>query len=100
VLTVIGGLPIAAGFFGGWTDRIVGRYPIPSMAAVFVLAMGIVCRLGKRDQYRDATAIINFPLYCAWRAEAMCGAAGSCKQARLSGNSDMRICSPDHAQTA
>ena len=44
----IGGLAgIAAGFFGGWTDRIVGRIADTIMAfPLFVLAMGIVAALG------------------------------------------------------
>jgi peptide/nickel transport system permease protein len=44
----MGGLAgIAAGFFGGWTDRIVGRISDTIMAfPLFVLAMGIVAALG------------------------------------------------------
>jgi peptide/nickel transport system permease protein len=41
---LLGGLSgVAAGFFGGWTDRIVGRIADTIMAfPLFVLAMGIV----------------------------------------------------------
>jgi peptide/nickel transport system permease protein len=61
----IGGLAgIAAGFFGGWTDRIVGRISDTIMAfPLFVLAMGIVAALGNTvTNIVIATAIINFPL--------------------------------------
>ena len=38
---------VAAGFFGGWTDRVVGRVADTIMAfPLFVLAMGIVAALG------------------------------------------------------
>ena len=45
---LMGGLAgVAAGFFGGWTDRIVGRIADTIMAfPLFVLAMGIVAALG------------------------------------------------------
>ena len=44
----LGGLAgIAGGYFGGWTDRIVGRLADTIMAfPLFVLAMGIVAALG------------------------------------------------------
>ena len=71
---LIGGLAgVAAGFFGGWTDRIVGRIADTIMAfPLFVLAMGIVAALGNTVQNIVlATAIINFPLYArVARAEA------------------------------
>jgi len=56
---------IAAGYFGGWTDRIVGRIADTIMAfPLFVLAMGIVAALGNTVQnIIIATAIVNFPLY-------------------------------------
>ena len=92
----IGGLAgIAAGFFGGWTDRIVGRISDTIMAfPLFVLAMGIVAALGNTvTNIVIATAIINFPLYVrVARAEAnVRREAGFVLAARLSGNSDMRI---------
>src|SRR3954471_17952760 len=38
---------VAAGYFGGWTDRVVGRLADTIMAfPLFVLAMGIVAALG------------------------------------------------------
>ena len=63
---LMGGLAgIAAGYFGSWTDRIVGRIADTIMAfPLFVLAMGIVAALGNTVQnIIIATAIVNFPLY-------------------------------------
>jgi peptide/nickel transport system permease protein len=86
---------IAAGFFGGWTDRIVGRISDTIMAfPLFVLAMGIVAALGNTvTNIVIATAIINFPLYVrVARAEANVRRdAGFVQAARLSGNGDLRI---------
>ncbi|NPU12154.1 ABC transporter permease [Bradyrhizobium sp. 83002] len=92
----LGGLAgVAAGFFGGWTDRIVGRIADTIMAfPLFVLAMGIVAALGNTVQnIIIATAIVNFPLYArVARAEANVRRnAGFVQAARLSGNSEMRI---------
>jgi peptide/nickel transport system permease protein len=91
-----GGLSgIAAGFFGGWIDRVVGRIADTIMAfPLFVLAMGIVAALGNTvTNIVIATAIINFPLYArVARAEASVRReAGFVMAARLSGNSDLRI---------
>jgi peptide/nickel transport system permease protein len=93
---VMGGLAgIAAGFFGGWTDRIVGRLADTIMAfPLFVLAMGIVAALGNTVQnIVIATAIVNFPLYARIaRAEANIRRdAGFVLAARLSGNGEARI---------
>jgi peptide/nickel transport system permease protein len=93
---LMGGLAgVAAGFFGGWTDRIVGRIADTIMAfPLFVLAMGIVAALGNTVQNIVlATAIVNFPLYARIaRAEAnVRREAGFVEAARLSGNSDWRI---------
>ncbi len=93
---LMGGLAgIAAGYFGGWTDRIVGRIADTIMAfPLFVLAMGIVAALGNTVQnIIIATAIVNFPLYArVARAEAnVRREAGFVMAARLSGNSEMRI---------
>jgi peptide/nickel transport system permease protein len=93
---LMGGLAgVAAGFFGGWTDRIVGRIADTIMAfPLFVLAMGIVAALGNTVQNIIlATAIVNFPLYArVARAEAnVRREAGFVLAARLSGNSDFRI---------
>jgi len=92
----VGGLAgIAAGFFGGWTDRIVGRIADTIMAfPLFVLAMGIVAALGNTvTNIVLATAIINFPLYARIaRAEANVRRnAGFVMAARLTGNTDWRI---------
>jgi peptide/nickel transport system permease protein len=93
---VLGGLSgVAAGFFGGWTDRIVGRIADTIMAfPLFVLAMGIVAALGNTVQnIIIATAIVNFPLYArVARAEANVRRdAGFVQAARLSGNGEFRI---------
>ena len=93
---LMGGLAgVAAGFFGGWTDRIVGRIADTIMAfPLFVLAMGIVAALGNKVQNIVlATAIVNFPLYARIaRAEANVRRdAGFVEAARLSGNADWRI---------
>jgi len=93
---LMGGLAgVAAGFFGGWTDRIVGRIADTIMAfPLFVLAMGIVAALGNTVQnIVIATAIVNFPLYARIaRAEAHVRRdAGFVEAARLSGNSNWRI---------
>lgn len=86
---------IAAGYFGGWTDRIVGRIADTIMAfPLFVLAMGIVAALGNTVQnIIIATAIVNFPLYVrVARAEANVRRdAGFVQAARLSGNGEYRI---------
>jgi len=92
----MGGLAgIASGFFGGWTDRIVGRISDTIMAfPLFVLAMGIVAALGNTvTNIVIATAIINFPLYVrVARAEAnIRREAGFVQAARLSGNGEFRI---------
>lgn len=86
---------VMAGFFGGWTDRIIGRIVDTIMAfPLFVLAMGIVAALGNTvTNIVLATAIINFPLYVRIaRAEAnVRREAGYVQAARLTGNSDLRI---------
>ena len=93
---LMGGLAgVAAGFFGGWTDRVVGRIADTIMAfPLFVLAMGIVAALGNTvENVVLATAIVNFPLYArVARAEAnVRREAGFVLAARLSGNGEMRI---------
>jgi peptide/nickel transport system permease protein len=93
---VLGGLSgVAAGFFGGWTDRIVGRIADTIMAfPLFVLAMGIVAALGNTvTNIVIATAIINYPLYVrVARAEANVRRdAGFVQAARLCGNGEARI---------
>ena len=93
---LMGGLAgVAAGFFGGWTDRIVSRIADTIMAfPLFVLAMGIVAALGNTvTNIVIATAIVNFPLYArVARAEAnVRREAGFVQAARLSGNGEYRI---------
>ncbi|MDJ0831918.1 MAG: ABC transporter permease [Gammaproteobacteria bacterium] len=85
----------AAGFWGGWTDRIIGRLSDTIMAfPLFVLAMGIVSALGNSvENIIYATAIINLPFYArVARAETNVRRnAGYVMAARLSGSSDLRI---------
>ena len=93
---LMGGIAgIASGYFGGWTDRIVGRISDTIMAfPLCVLAMGSVAALGNTVQnIIIATAIVNFPLYVrVARAEANVRRdAGFVQAARLSGNSEYRI---------
>lgn len=93
---ILGGLSgIAAGYFGGWLDRIVMRIADTIMAfPLFVLAMGIVAALGNSvTNIIIATAIVNFPLYArVARTEAQQRRdAGFIEAARLSGNGDARI---------
>jgi peptide/nickel transport system permease protein len=93
---LMGGLAgVAAGFYGGWTDRIVSRIADTIMAfPLFVLAMGIVAALGNTVQnIVIATAIVNFPLYARIaRTEAnVRREAGFVQAARLSGNGEARI---------
>jgi peptide/nickel transport system permease protein len=93
---LLGGLSgVAAGFFGGWIDRIVMRIADTIMAfPLFVLAMGIVAALGNSvTNIVIATAIVNFPLYArVARAEAnIRREAGFVEAARLSGNGNLRI---------
>ena len=89
------GLGLAAGFFGGWWDRIVTRLSDTIMAfPLFVLAMGIVAALGNTvGNIVLATAIINLPFYVrVARAETNVRRnAGFIEAARLSGNGDLRI---------
>ena len=93
---LMGGLAgVAAGFFGGWTDRVVGRIADTIMAfPLFVLAMGIVAALGNAvTNIVLATAIVNFPLYARIaRAEALVRRdAGYVQAARLTGNGEWRV---------
>ncbi len=93
---VIGSLlGLAAGYYGGWLDRIVGRVVDTIMAfPLFVLAMGIVAALGNSiANIVYATAIINLPIYARLaRTEANVRRdAGFVEAARLCGNSRPRI---------
>jgi peptide/nickel transport system permease protein len=86
---------LSAGYFGGWTDRIIGRVVDTIMAfPLFVLAMGIVAALGNTiANIIYATAIINLPIYARLaRTEAnVRREAGFIEAARLCGNSEARI---------
>jgi peptide/nickel transport system permease protein len=83
-----------AGYYGGWTDRVVGRIADTIMAfPLFVLAMGIVAALGNTvANIILATAIINLPFYArVARAEVNVRRdAGYVEAARLAGNSSLR----------
>jgi len=97
LLSFVIGMPLglAAGFFGGWWERIVARGADTIMAfPLFVLAMGIVAALGNTvGNIILATAVINLPFYIrVARAEAnVRRSAGWVEAARLSGNSEARI---------
>ncbi len=93
---LLGGLAgVAAGYFGGWTDRVVGRLADTIMAfPLFVLAMGIVAALGNTvTNIVIATAIVNFPLYArvARTEAAVRRNAGYVQAARLTGNGELRV---------
>jgi len=97
LLSFVLGMPmgLAAGFLGGWWDRIISRGADTIMAfPLFVLAMGIVAALGNTvGNIILATAVINLPFYIrVARAEANVRRnAGWVEAARLSGNGNMRI---------
>jgi peptide/nickel transport system permease protein len=86
---------VTGGFYGGWTDRLVGRVLDTIMAfPLFVLAMGIVAALGNTvANIVYATAIINLPFYARLaRSEVMVRReAGFIEAARLAGNRGPRI---------
>jgi peptide/nickel transport system permease protein len=86
---------VTGGFYGGWTDRLIGRVLDTIMAfPLFVLAMGIVAALGNTvANIVYATAIINVPFYARLaRAEVMVRReAGFIEAARLAGNRGPRI---------
>src|ERR1700761_3302820 len=84
-----------AGYFGGWTDRVVGRVMDTIMAfPLFVLAMGIVAALGNSVfTIVLATAIINLPFYArSARAEInVRRELAYVEAARMGGNGAARI---------
>jgi peptide/nickel transport system permease protein len=84
-----------AGFFGGWTERLVSRVVDTIMAfPLFVLAMAIVAALGNTvANVVYATAIINLPFYARMaRAETnIRREAGYVEAARLCGNGPARV---------
>lgn len=88
-------LGTCAGYFGGWSDRIISRCIDTLMAfPLFVLAMGLVAALGNTvTNIIYATAIINLPLYTrVVRSEVLVRReAGFVEAARLTGNGEWRI---------
>jgi len=90
--SVLGAL---GGFFGGWTDRIVGRVTDTIMAfPLFVLAMAVVAAMGNSvGNIVLATAIVNLPFYARLaRAEvSVLRDSGMVEAARLVGNGEMGI---------
>lgn len=90
--TALGSL---AGYFQGWTDRIVGRIVDTIMAfPLFVLAMGIVAALGNSiENIVYATIIINLPFYIRFARGEVSARRNLAyvEAARASGNNDMSI---------
>ena len=88
-------LGCSAGFWGGWIDRVVGRFSDTIMAfPLFVLAMGIVAAMGNTvENIIYATAIINLPFYTrvARSETSVHRKAGYVHAARLCGSSNIRI---------
>ncbi|HEY9887849.1 MAG TPA: ABC transporter permease [Candidatus Obscuribacterales bacterium] len=88
-------LGTCAGYFGGWSDRLISRCIDTLMAfPLFVLAMGLVAALGNTvTNIIYATAIINLPLYTrVIRSEVLVRReAGFVEAARLTGNGEWRI---------
>lgn len=84
-----------AGYYGGWADRIVGRFLDTIMAfPLFVLAMAIVAALGNTiENIVYATAIINLPFYArVARAEVnILRNAPFVEAALVSGNSHIKL---------
>jgi peptide/nickel transport system permease protein len=88
-------LGAAAGYFGGWVDRLIGRLMDTIMAfPLFVLAMGIVAALGNTiGNIIIATMIINLPFYCRFaRAEVNVRRdVGYVEAARMGGNRSLAV---------
>lgn len=84
-----------AGYYGGWTDRVIGRLVDTIMAfPLFVLAMGIVAALGNSiENVVYATIIINLPFYIRFaRGEVNARRnIAYVEAARASGNNDFQI---------
>src|SRR5262249_20687395 len=93
---LMGGLAgVAAGFFRGWTERVISRLADTIVACpLVVLALGLVAGLANTLEHIVVwSAIVNFPLYARIaRAEANVRRdAGFVQAARLSGNGELRI---------
>lgn len=88
-------LGTCAGYFRGWSDRLISRLVDTIMAfPLFVLAMGLVAALGNTvENIIYATAVINLPLYTrVVRSEVLVRReAGYVEAARLAGNSHLQI---------
>jgi peptide/nickel transport system permease protein len=88
-------LGACAGFYGGWTDRIIGRVIDTIMAfPLFVLAMAVVAALGNSVlNIVLATAIVNLPFYArVARAEvSVMRDSGLVQAARLVGNGELSL---------
>ena len=88
-------LGACAGFFAGWTDRIIGRVVDTIMAfPLFVLAMAVVAALGNSViNVVIATAIVNVPFYArVARAEvSVLRESGLVESSRLVGNGEFAL---------
>jgi peptide/nickel transport system permease protein len=84
-----------AGYFGGWTDRVLGRVMDTIMAfPLFVLAMGIVAALGNNVlNIVIATIVINLPFYFRFaRGEVNVRRdLGYMEAARMGGNTPLQV---------
>ncbi|MBX3623817.1 MAG: ABC transporter permease [Rhizobacter sp.] len=84
-----------AGYFGGWTDRVLGRLMDTIMAfPLFVLAMGIVAALGNNVlNIIIATIVINLPFYFRFaRGEVNVRRdLGYVEAARMGGNTPLQV---------
>ncbi|MEO8154533.1 MAG: ABC transporter permease [Rhizobacter sp.] len=88
-------LGAVAGYFGGWTDRLLGRVMDTIMAfPLFVLAMGIVAALGNNVlNIIIATIVINLPFYYRFaRSEVNVRRdLGYVEAARMGGNGPFQV---------
>jgi peptide/nickel transport system permease protein len=88
-------LGACAGFFGGWTDRLIGRLVDTIMAfPLFVLAMAVVAALGNSVfNLVIATAIVNLPFYARVARAEVSVLRGSAlvESSRLAGNGELSL---------
>jgi peptide/nickel transport system permease protein len=97
MLSFVVGLALGAiaGYFGGWSDRVLGRVMDTIMAfPLFVLAMGIVAALGNNVlNIILATMIINLPFYYRFaRGEVnVRREMGYVEAARMGGNGPFEV---------
>jgi peptide/nickel transport system permease protein len=96
-LSFVAGLALGAagGYYGGWTERLLGRAMDTIMAfPLFVLAMGIVAALGNNVlNIVIATMIINLPFYYRFaRGEVNVRRdMGYVEAARMGGNTPLQV---------